>query len=464
MQASLSISLTALSFSALLLCATQARTTAATVQEQWPAFRGAHARNTAAEDPRLPDSWSQTENVVWNAEVPGLGWSSPIVTDGKVFVTSVWSDGELEEPRKGLYMGGERMSPSKSVHHWAVHCFQLEDGSQCWQRVVHSGAPAFTHHLKNTYASETPVTDGERIYAYFGNLGVWALDFEGNVLWEHRLERVQTRFGWGSAASPVIDDGTLYLVNDNETESYLLALDARTGEQKWRVVREDEGTNWATPFIWHNARRTEIVTAGTHKVRSYDLEGNLLWWFSGMSSIVIPQPFAAHGLLFVTSGYVGDSKRPVFAVNPGASGDISLTGDSKSNAWIEWFLPRGGPYNPTPVVYDGIYYTLFDGGFLTAHDAKTGEEIYSKRRLEAGSAGFTASPWAYNGKVFALNEDGDTFVVEAGREFKVLGKSSLDEMCMATPAIADGSLILRTRSKLYRITDLSADAASASRD
>jgi outer membrane protein assembly factor BamB len=248
----------------------------------------------------------------------------------------------------------------------------------------------------------------------------------------------------------VLHGGRLYIVNDNEEKSFLTALDARTGKPVWRVTR-DEGSNWATPFVWEHADRTEVVTAGTRRVRSYDLDGKLLWEFGGMSSIAIPTPFAKLGLLYVTSGYVGDDVRPVYAVRPGAVGDISLKSDETSSRFVAWYHPQAGPYNPSPIVYGDYYYTLLDRGFFTCHDARTGQEIYGKQRIDPEAAGFSASPWAYGGKIFALSEDGDTFVIQAGPEFKLLGKNSLDEMCMATPAIYRSSLIVRTASKLYRI-------------
>jgi outer membrane protein assembly factor BamB len=248
----------------------------------------------------------------------------------------------------------------------------------------------------------------------------------------------------------VLHRDRLYIVNDNDERSFLAAFDRKSGEELWRTIRE-EGSNWTTPFVWENGTRTEIVTAGTKRVRSYDLNGKLLWEFSGMSSIDIPTPLAAHGLLFITSGYPGDPLRPAYAIRPGASGDISLKKDETSNAFIVWSNPALGPYNPSPLVYGDYYYTLFDRGFFTCHDAKTGKEIYGRQRITTEATGFTASPWAYNGKIFATSEDGDTYVIQAGPEFKVLGKNSLDEMTLATPAVARGSVIIRTASKLYRI-------------
>ncbi|MDX1382074.1 MAG: PQQ-binding-like beta-propeller repeat protein [Thermoanaerobaculia bacterium] len=429
-----------------------AATAGVAASDNWPAFRGGDARNQVEDDPRLPETWSRTENVAWVADVPGHGWSSPVVWDDRVFLTTVTSEGEIEEPKRGLYFGGNRPEPPEDVHHWMVLAYDAATGDKVWETRVHSGRPGFARHLKNTYASETPTTDGERVYAYFGNVGVFALDWSGEVVWEHRFDVARTRYGWGTAASPVLHGDRLYVVNDNEEQSFFAALDKRTGEELWRTDR-DEGSNWTTPFVWENSLRTELVTAGTDRVRSYSTDGELLWQFGGMSSIAIPMPFAAHGLLYVSSGYIGDQKRPVFAIRPGASGDISLADGQTSNEWIAWFLPQAGAYNPTPLIYGDYFYTVLDRGFFTMHDARTGEEVYGKQRIERGSSAFTASPWAYNGKIFVLSEDGDTFVIDAGREFEVLGKNSLDEMCMASPAIADGSLYVRTRTRLYRITN-----------
>ena len=413
----------------------------------WPQFRGPRAAGVA-ENPALPDRWSATQNVVWKTGLPGVGWSSPVVWDDYVFVTSAISSGTPEPPKKGLYFGGNRGAPSDE-HRWMVYALDFTTGRILWEREVHRGVPG-ARHLKNTYASETPVTDGQRLYAYFGNVGMFCFDFKGKLLWSRRYGPYRMRYGWGAAASPVVDGGRVYIVNDNDDESFLAALDSRTGREIWRVAR-DEKSNWATPYIWTHDRRTEIVTSGTERVRSYDLDGKLLWELRGMSSIVIPTPLAAHGLLYVTSGYVGDQVRPVFAVRPGASGDISLT-DGAPNPHIAWHLPQGGPYNPSPLVYGDYYYTLYDRGFLTCHDARTGKEIYGKQRISDDAQAFTASPWAYNGRIFALSEDGDTFVIQAGPEFKVLARNPLDEMSMATPAIAGSSLIIRTASHVYRIS------------
>ena len=433
-------------FTAVVIGAALAAPAAA--ENRWPRFRGPGALGVSGEA-GLPETWSDTENVAWVTEIAGLGWSSPIVWDDLVIVTSVSSSGEVEAPQGGLYLGGERGVPTDE-HRWLVYGIDAATGAVRWEREVHRGVPAVSRHLKNTYASETPVTDGEHIYAYFGNVGLFCLDMEGRVVWSRPFEPVATRAGWGTASSPVLHGNRVYVVNDNEEQSYLLALSKETGAELWRVDR-DEGTNWSTPYVWEHEQGTEIITTGTDRVRSYDLEGGLLWEIGGMSSIVAPTPFSRFGLLYVSSGYIGDQRRPVFAVRPGARGDLSVT-DGPIHEALAWHLPQGGSYNTSPLVYGDYYYTLFDRGYFTCHDARTGAEVYGRQRIRVGAA-FSASPWAYNGKIFAISEDGDTYVMKAGPQFELLGTNSLNEFTMATPAIAHGSLFIRTASKLYRITE-----------
>lgn len=254
-------------------------------EPNWPQFRGPHAAGVST-NAGLPDTWSATENVAWKTDLPGRSWSSPIVWGNRVFLTAVVNSGTSEEPKKGLYFGGNRPEPPKAEHEWKVLGLDLATGKVSWERTVHRGAPQTSIHLKSSYGAETPVTDGERVYALFGNLGVFAFTLDGAEAWSQRLEPRKTRFGWGTAASPVLHGGRLFLVNDNEDKSELLALDARTGKEAWRVNRE-EASNWVTPFVWENRQRTELVTCGSRAVRSYDLEGRLLWSFEGMSSIAI---------------------------------------------------------------------------------------------------------------------------------------------------------------------------------
>jgi outer membrane protein assembly factor BamB len=427
--------------------------------DNWPQFRGLRA-GVAPDDPALPDTWSATENVAWKVDIPGTSWSSPIVWGDHVIVTTAVNT-RAEEPLRpvgeyvprsfGGTMAAADLSKSADTHKWFVYDIDFRTGKIRWQREVRQSVPGHPRHQKNSLASETPSTDGERIYAYFSYAGLFAFDMNGKPLWSKPMDPVKVRSDWGGAASPVVHRGRVYIVNDNDQQSFIAAYDAPTGNELWRVLR-DEASNWTTPFVWENPQRTEIVTAGTGKIRSYDLSGRLLWELKGMSVIAIPTPLASHGLLFIESGYPADKVRPVYAIRPGATGDISLKEGETSNQYIVWSNATLGTYNTSPLVHGDCYYTLLDRGLLSCHDPRTGKEMYPRQRVTMDATAFTASPWAYNGKVFALSEDGDTYVMQGGPEFKVLGKNSLNEMALATPAVANGSLIIRTASKLYRIT------------
>lgn len=423
----------------------------ANAQESWTRFRGNNGDGVSPDDRRLPTTWSKTDNVKWVNEVPGLAWSSPVVWGNQVFVTTVVSDEVNEQPKKGLYLGEGVREPEKGVHHWLVYCFDLATGKELWKHEAHVGEPQIPRHPKSTYGSETPTTDGERLYVLFGDVGLYCYDLDGTQLWTRPIEAKKTMQDYGAAASPVVHEDQLIMVYDNQEESYLAAYDTQTGDENWRVAR-DEKTTWATPFVWKNSQRTEIVVCGKNRNRSYGLDGELLWEFDGkMSNLVIPSPYAAHDMLYIASGYVGDQERPAIAIRPGASGDISLAEDETSNEFIAWFLPKAGPYNPSTIVYGDHYYTLFDRGYMTCHHALTGAEIYGRQSFARGSS-FTASPWAYNGLLFFLSEDGDTFVVKAGGQFELLATNSLDELCLATPSASQGYLLIRTATKLYCIT------------
>jgi outer membrane protein assembly factor BamB len=414
----------------------------------WAQFRGPKS-DGVADVGQLPIFWDTTHNVRWRVDTAGRGWSSPVVWGDRVFLTTVVRLGEGEEPTKGLYFVGDRPDPPEDVHQWRVLCLDLKTGATLWDRLVHEAPPASSIHLKNSFASETPVVDAERLYAYFGNLGVFCFDHDGEPLWDVPIEPHKIRLGWGTAASPVLHAGVLYVINDNEEASYLMALDATTGDLNWKVDR-DEPSNWATPFVWENGQRTELITSGRNLVRSYDLSGELLWQLGDNSVIAIPMPFATDGLLYVTSGYVLDKRKPVYAIRPGATGDITLAEEETANDAIVWSQAKAGPYNTSPLVYEGRLYVLLDRGFFACYDAASGEMIYDRQRLPEGRA-FTASPWANDGHIFCLNEYGTTFVIKAGPEFEIVHTNSLDEdaMCMATPATAGDSLLIRTDTGVY---------------
>ncbi len=447
-----------------------------TVQAQntpWPQFRGPDA-NPVGTHARLADRWSKTENVEWSQEIPGRGWSSPIVTGGKVYLTTVTTEGKSKPPQVGTEYSNEYVAelmkqklpmdqviakvterdielPKEVMLHYFLYRLDLKSGKVEWQKEFFKGQPPGGRHRKNSFVSETPVTDGKLIYVYVANLGLWAFDLKGKQVWNTPLEANPIYLEFGTGSSPALADNLLLIVNDNEKQQYIAAFDKKTGKQVWRTNRDiakgqPARSGWATPFIWRNALRTEIVTIGPGEAISYDLTGKELWRMSGMSGSPIPMPFAYDGLLHINGG----RGRPLFAIKPGAKGDISLAKDQTSNEYVVWSQPRSGTYLPSSLAYNGAVYSLTETGILSRFDAKTGKQTY-KTRIDPTATAFTTSPWAYNGKLFLLSEEGQTFVVDAGPEFKLLHVNKLDDFTLATPALVGDRLLIRTEHRLYSI-------------
>ncbi len=444
-------------------------------EPEWPAFRGPQS-NPVGVNPRLPEIWSKTENIAWSADIPGRGWSSPVVVGNKVFVTAVITEGKSKPPQVGVDYSNELVAelmkkglsekqvidgvterdielPAEVTVHYFLYCVDLKSGAVSWKREIHGGHPPGGRHRKNSFSSETPVTDGKLVYVYVGNLGLYAYKLNGERVWTTPMEAMPIYLDFGTGGSPALHGNQLIVVSDNEKQQFIAAFDKRTGKQLWRTDRDllpklpgSRRSGWATPFVWIHKLRTELVTIGPGTAVSYDLEGKELWRLSGMSTTPIPTPFVYDGLLILNGG----AGAILAAVRPGASGDISLTGGAKSNDYVAWSEARAGTYLPTPVGYNGGIYALTEKGILSRFDARTGKLSY-KSRLDPDAGFFTSSPWAYNGKVFCLSEEGKTFVVEAGETFKLLRTNLLDEMAQSTPAIIGNRLLLRTESKLYSI-------------
>jgi outer membrane protein assembly factor BamB len=447
---------------------------------EWAQFRGPGGAGVSAET-QLPEEWSIDKNIAWKTQVPGYGWSSPIVWGDKVFVTTAVSD-KQKKPSAGFGGGmggfggpggfGRGGRPPDDVYQWQVYCLSAADGTVLWKQTAAEHKPATPINGSNTYASETPVTDGEHVYAYFGMTGVFCYDFTGKQLWKADLGAYRMMFGHGSGASPALDGARLFIQCDNEEKSFLVALDTKTGKELWRAERP-ERTSWGTPLVWKTKERTEVVCISSPRVRSYDAAtGKQLWELGGLSGQCHATPVAGEDLVYVGSGGGptmggfggrpggrsggGFGNRPLFAVKAGASGDLTLKEGEKSNDGVAWTLPQGGPPMASPLVVQGYVYILEEhGGTLTCLDAKTGKQAYRERL--PGARGFTASPVAYQGKLFCTDEDGHTFVVQAGAEFKLLGENKLDEMCWSSPAVAGGALFLRTVDHLYCVRPKSGD-------
>ncbi|MGH9906175.1 MAG: PQQ-binding-like beta-propeller repeat protein, partial [Pyrinomonadaceae bacterium] len=343
--------------------------------------------------------------------------------------------------------------PHEVTLHYFLYCLDLKSGKVEWTKEFHTGRPPGGRHRKASFVSESPVTDGRHIYVYVANLGLWAFDLKGKLDWTTPLEANPIYLDLGTGSSPALAGNLLVILSDNEKQQYIAAFDKQTGKQVWRTDRDLGGrgqpqqrSGWATPFVWRHALRTEIVTVGPKELVSYDLEGKELWRMSGMAATPIPTPFAYEGLLHINGG----RGRPLFAIRPGATGDISLKEDQTSNNYVVWSQSRGGTYLPSSVAYEGAVYTLTETGILNRFDAKTGKQSY-KARIDPAATAFTTSPWAYNGKLFCLSEEGQTFVIATGEEFKLLHVNELDDFTQASPALVGDRLLIRTEQRLYSI-------------
>jgi hypothetical protein len=527
--------------------------------EEWPQFRGPNAAATS-DDSKLPVDWSSDKNVAWKASLPGAGWSQPIVWKDKVFVTTAIGENESRPARGGGGFGGGMMFGRKpdTPYKFEIYCLSAADGKTVWKQTAADKKPVIGTNPTNGYATETPVTDGERVYAYFGGIGmVYSYDLDGKPLWNADIGAYPTQMNNGPGSSPTLADGRLFIQCDNEEKSFVVALDANTGKEIWRTPR-DERTGWSTPLVWKNSKRTEIVCLGSPRVRSYDPQtGHELWSLGGLSGQIKASAVADGDLLYVGSGGgfggfgggppgfrgpggggpggpdrprgadgpggadgpraqsddrgpdnrgadnrdrdnrrgndrgddrprrggfprgpgggggpeggfpggpgggfpggfggggFGGGSRPLFAVKAGASGDITLKGDKKTSEGVAWKLTTGGAATPSPLLYSGYLYVLEDrGGIVTCYGAKTGEKQYKERI--PGARGFTASPIAYGGKIFCLDEDGTTWVLQAGKNFKVIGENKLSEMAWSSPAVGNSAVFLRTADHLFCIRE-----------
>jgi outer membrane protein assembly factor BamB len=409
-------------------------------KESWPSFRGREASGVA-DGQHLPDRWDGKSggNIRWRTAIPGLAHSSPIVWGDRIFVTSAVSSNPNATFRPGLYGDGDA-SDDRSRQRWMLYAIDARTGRMLWDRVAYDGAPLERRHIKSTYASATPVTDGRIVVAWFGSHGVHAFDVHGNVLWKVDLGRVNMgaydipTFEWGPASSPILWNGLVLVQCDTQADSFILALDAATGKTVWKTERT-ELPSWGTPTVATTAEGPVLVANASNFIRGYDPRtGRELWRLGGSSKITAPTPVFAGGLFIVASGRAPE--RPLFAVRP--------------NGAVLWSHTGRGSYMPTPLVYNGIVYVLGNNGVFDAYDLQTGAEIYRQRLPHLGS-GFSASPVAADGRIYLANEDGEILVVQAGREFRHIATNTMGEPLMATPALSNGMMYVRSASSLFAL-------------
>ncbi len=415
----------------------------------WPAWRGADGSGVSAET-NLPTEWSPGKNIRWKTLLPGRGLSSPVIWDDRVFITSdvegavvpgksaVKHISEGKEFKHPDSIGGDRM------HSFRVLCLDKSSGKILWERVAYEGTVLDDRHRKGSYAAPTPATDGKRVYAWFGNEGIFCYDMAGKLVWKAAPGPIPT-VGMGPGTSPVLFENRVILQcdEDNGEHSFIAALDAATGKEVWKTPRNVEAS-WATPLLVRADARTELICNGNQWIISYDPRtGQELWRAKGHGSNAIPSPVAGFGLVFVSSGF---PVKKTFAIRVGATGD--LTGGPN----IAWSYDRGTAYVPSAILYGDYLYLTSDRGLLTCLDVKTGAVRYDNGRIPI-PATFTASPVAHEGRILMTSEDGDTFIVKAGPQHEVLATNSVGEPVYATPSISDGMIFIRGDKHLFAIAN-----------
>lgn len=428
-----------------------------TPAQNWPSFRGTNASGIAEGRP-TPTNWNTEtgENILWKTPIPGLAHASPIVWGNRVFIATAVSSIAKPYFRHGLY-GDVDSDSDLSKHSWKLYCLDKKKGKVLWERTSYEGIPKTKRHIKATFASSTPVTDGKYVVAFFGSEGLFCYDLDGKLKWKIDLGVLDggwffdSDYQWGTASSPIIYNGMVILQCDVQKDSFIAAFDIKTGKEVWRTARP-EIPSWGTPTVYEGKTRVEIVTNATRAVRSYDLAtGRELWQLKGNPEVTATTPIVAHDLIFISNSY--RPNQPLYAIRPGATGDISLSEGKDTNDFVAWSKQRGGSYMPTPLVYGDYLYVCANHGVLTVYEAKTGVRVYQQRIGEKGGA-YSASPIAADGKIYLSSEDGEVFVVKAGSKYELLSANPIGEVIMATPAISDGIVIVRGQNTVFAIADL----------
>ena len=430
-----------------ILCLSSLTTNA----QNWPSFRGPNASGVA-EGSKPPIKWDveKSQNVLWRTAIPGLSHASPIVWDNHIFViTAISSDSKAGFQAKDRGIG---LANDDVKHTWMIYALDKRNGKVIWTDKPYEGMPRAKRHVKATQANSTPVTDGRYVVALFGSEGLAAYDMKGKLLWKQDLGVLNPGLwddkdsSWGHSSSPIIYRDLVIVQADGHKQSFIAAFNLKDGKQAWRVER-NEITSWTTPTIYQGKDRTELIANGGRFIRGYDPQtGKELWRFADSDTQVKMQaPLIAHDLIYITGGY--PPGRAMYAFRPGAVGDISLKSGEEKNAFLAWTSSKGSPYTPTPIIYGDLLYVIADNGVLSSYDAKTGELIYQQRLPST----FSASPVAADGRLYLASEDGDVFVVKAGRQYELLSRNSMGQPLMATPALSQGMLIVRGESAVYAL-------------
>lgn len=433
------------------------------VEENWPAWRGPLATGVSP-TANPPTTWSETTNLKWKVKVPGSGTATPIVWGSQVFIQTAIPTGKKVEassekastpspaaepppgnppgPRRGG--GGMRAEKPNEFYQFVLLCLDRETGKTVWQKIAREEVPHEGHQADHGFASYSPVTDGQLVFAYFGSRGLHCYDLQGNLKWEKDFGRMQTKMSFGEGSSPALFGNTIVINWDHEGDDFIVALDKETGKELWRQPR-DEDTSWATPLIVSHEGKPQVVTAATRKIRSYDLAtGKQVWECGGLTPNAIPSPVAADGMVYIMSGFRGNA---LLAIRLGHTGD--LTGTEA----IAWSHHKSTPYVPSPLLYgDKLYFFAGNNGVLSCFDVKTGHALLDADRIEA-LPGIYASPVGASGRVYLVGRNGATVVIKHSGKLEVLATNRLEEKFDASPALAGKELFLRGHQYLYCIAE-----------
>ena len=412
---------------------------------QWPKWRGPDDNGMARTD--APLHWSDTGNIKWKTTIPGRGHSSPVLWGDRIFLTTAVPAAGSANAAPRQRGGSPGDSSPQPEHKFEVICLDKKTGKVLWQRTARTAAPHEGFHQRyGSFASNSPVTDGKSVYAFFGSRGIFCYDLNGKLIWEKDLGvKMRMRLGFGEGTAPVLAGDTLILNFDQEDNSFIVALDKNDGKELWRTGR-DEPSAWAMPLVVDHAGGKQVVVSATNKVRSYDLKtGKVIWECAGLGVNAIPAPVRQDDVVYVMTGF----REP----NLMAIRFLGRTGDLTGSDAVLWKNTRGNSYTPSPVLYDNKLYTLTDTGMLSCYNARSGAPYYQMSRLPKPYS-FKSSPVGANGKLYMASEDGDVVVVRMGEKFEVLATNTMnDEFFVATPAIVDGEIFLRGQNTLYCISE-----------
>jgi outer membrane protein assembly factor BamB len=422
-------------------------------ERQWPGFRG-YMSSGVLDNANLPESFDADKNINirWKSEIPGLGLSSPVIWDNKLFITTAISQSDKDGFRPGIY-GDIAPVKDSSVHEWKVYCIDKNNGKIIWDKTAYKGVPKMKRHPKSTHANTSVATDGKHVVAFFGSEGLFCYDINGNMLWKKSFGLLKSVFfmvktaEWEFASSPIIYNGVLIIQCDVLENSFVAAYDVATGKELWKTQR-DEYPGWCTPNVYTNDGKAYVALNGYKHRGGYDLKtGKEVWKMSGGGDIQIPTPVVGNDMIYFNSAHGRSS--PIIAVKNNAVGDITLKENETTNEYIKWSLPRGGSYMHTLLLYKTHLYNVNWNGVVVCLDPLTGKEYYNAKLGKTKS--FIASPVASDGKLYIVDEEGTVYILQDGDSFKLIAEIPLNDICLTAPAITDGMIIFRTQKYLIAV-------------